>query len=43
MYELFNQLEELEEELEGLPLESNLGKLLATLKYYISLTDLSEA
>lgn len=43
VYELFNQLGELEEELEGLPLESNLGKLLATLKYYISLTDLSEA
>jgi hypothetical protein len=36
-------LTELEEELDALPLESNLGKLIATLKYYIALTDLSEA
>ena len=43
VYELFNQLTELEEELDALPLESNLGKLIATLKYYIALTDLSEA
>ena len=43
VYELFGQLTELEEELDALPLESNLGKLIATLKYYIALTDLTEA
>ena len=43
VYELFGQLNELEEELDDLPIESNLKKLLDTLKYYISLTDLSEA
>ena len=43
VYELFGQLVELEEELDSLPLESNLGKLIATLKYYIALTDLTEA
>ena len=43
VYELFGQLEELEEEIEALPIESNLSKLLATLRYYIALTDLSEA
>ena len=43
VYELFGQLVELEEELDTLPIESNLGKLIATLKYYIALTDLSEA
>lgn len=43
VYELFGQLTELEEELDVLPLESNLGKLIATLKYYIALTDLTEA
>ena len=43
VYELFGQLNELEEELDDLPLESNLKKLLDTLKYYIALTDLSEA
>ena len=43
VYELFGQLNDLEEEIDALPLESNLGKLLATLKYYISLTDLNEA
>ena len=43
VYELFGQLNELEEELNDLPIESNLKKLLDTLKYYISLTDLSEA
>lgn len=42
VYELFGQLNELEEELDALPLESNLKKLLDTLKYYIALTDLSE-
>lgn len=42
VYELFGQLNELEEELDDLPIESNLKKLLDTLKYYISLTDLSE-
>lgn len=43
VYELFGQLNDLEEVLDELPLESNLGRLLATLKYYISLTDLNEA
>ena len=43
VYELFGQLVELEEELDALPIESNLGKLIATLKYYIALTDLTEA
>ena len=42
VYELFGQLNELEEEIEALPLESNLKKLLDTLRYYIALTDLSE-
>lgn len=42
VYELFGQLNELEEELDDLPIESNLKKLLDTLKYYITLTDLSE-
>ena len=43
VYELFGQLNEIEEDLDALPIESNLKKLLETLKYYISLTDLSEA
>lgn len=42
VYELFGQLNELEEEIDALPLESNLKKLLNTLRYYIALTDLSE-
>ena len=42
VYELFGQLNELEEEIENLPIESNLKKLLDTLKYYIARTDLSE-
>ena len=42
VYELFGQLNELEEEIDALPLESNLKKLLDTLRYYIALTDLSE-
>jgi hypothetical protein len=36
-------LNEIEEDLDTLPLESNMKKLLDTLKYYIALTDLSEA
>ena len=43
VYELFGQLNEIEEDLDTLPLESNLKKLLDTLKYYIALTDLTEA
>ena len=43
VYELFGQLSELEGEIDELPVESNLKKLLDTLKYYIALTDLSEA
>ena len=42
VYELFGQLNELEDEVDDLPLESNLKKLLDTLKYYIALTDLNE-
>ena len=42
VYELFSQLNEIEEDLEALPLESNMKKLLDTLKYYIALTDLSD-
>jgi hypothetical protein len=42
VYELFGQLNELEEEIDALPLESNLKKLLNTLRYYIALTDLNE-
>ena len=43
VYELFNQLNELEDSIGALPINSNLGKLLDTLKYYITLTDLTEA
>ena len=43
VYELFGQLNEIEEDLDALPLESNMKKLLDTLKYYIALTDLNEA
>lgn len=43
VYELFGQLNEIEEDLDTLPLESNMKKLLDTLKYYIALTDLNEA
>ena len=43
VYELFSQLNELEDSISALPVNSNLGKLLDTLKYYISLTDLTEA
>jgi hypothetical protein len=35
-------LEELEESIDALPLESNLKKLLDTLEYYIGLADLSD-
>ena len=42
VYELFGQLNEIEEDLDTLPLESNMKKLLDTLKYYIALTDLNE-
>lgn len=42
VYELFGQLEDLEEEIEDLPLESNLKKLLDTLEYYVALSDLSD-
>lgn len=43
VYELFGQLNEIEEDLDTMPLESNMKKLLDTLKYYIALTDLNEA
>ena len=43
IYELFSQLNELEDSICALSVNSNLGKLLDTLKYYISLTDLTEA
>lgn len=42
VYELFGQLEELEESVEDLPIESNLKKLIDTLKYYIDFADLNE-
>lgn len=43
IYELFGQLNELEESIGALPINSNLSKLLDTLKYYIEMTDLTEA
>lgn len=43
IYELFGQLNELEDSISILPIDSNLSKLLDTLKYYISMTDLTEA
>lgn len=43
VYELFGQLNELEESIGALPVNSNLSKLLDTLKYYIEMTDLTEA
>ena len=43
VYELFGQLNELEDSIGALPIDSNLSRLLDTLKYYISLTDLTEA
>lgn len=43
IYELFGQLNELEESIIALPVNSNLSKLLDTLKYYIEMTDLTEA
>ena len=43
VYELFGQLNELEENLDALPIDSTLRQLITTLKYYIELTDLTEA
>ena len=43
IYELFGQLNELEDSIGALPVNSNLSKLLDTLKYYIEMTDLTEA
>lgn len=43
IYELFGQLNELEESVGALSVNSNLSKLLETLKYYIGMTDLTEA
>ena len=43
IYELFGQLNELEESIGALPVSSNLNRLLDTLKYYIKMTDLTEA
>lgn len=43
VYELFGQLNELEESLDALPVDSTLRQLIDTLKYYIDLTDLTEA
>ena len=42
VYRLFDQLNELNESIETLPVDSNLDQLLKTLKYYIDLADLSE-
>jgi len=36
-------LNEIEESIGALPVDSNLNKLLDTLKYYIEMTDLTEA
>jgi hypothetical protein len=43
IYELFGQLNDFEESIGALPINSNLEKLLDTLKYYIEMTDLTEA
>lgn len=43
VYELFGQLNELESSIDDLPIESNLKRLLDTLKYYVELADLTEA
>lgn len=42
VYELFGQLNELEDSTPSMHVESNLDKLLDTLKYYIKMTDLNE-
>ena len=42
IYELFNWLNEFEDSIGAMPIDSNLGKLLDTLKYYISIADLTE-
>ena len=42
VYELFGQWVELEDELDTLPLESNLKKLMSTLGYYVEMTELNE-
>lgn len=42
VYELFGQLSELEESTPSIHIESNLDKLLDTLKYYVKMTDLNE-
>ena len=42
VYELFNQLNELEDSIGALPVDSTLSQLLETLKYYVSLTNLTE-
>lgn len=41
VYELFGQLEEFEEDLDALPIESNLRRLLETLRYYVRQTELT--
>ena len=43
IYQLFGQLGELESSIDTFPINSNLARLVETLRYYISLTDLSEA
>lgn len=42
IYEFFGQLTEMEDEIGALPIDSNLAQMIATLKYYIELTDLTE-
>lgn len=42
IYELFGQLNELEDSLDALPVDSTLRQLIDTLKYYINLADLTE-
>ena len=43
VYALLGQLEEIKEDIDALPLESNLKRLLNTLEYYVSLSELSDA
>ena len=42
LYELFGQLSEIKDSVGALPAESNLGKLLETLRYYIDLASLND-
>lgn len=43
VYELFGLLNELEDSVDAMPVESTLRQLLDTLRYYVEMTDLTEA